>query len=173
MQIRAKRLHILLLRSFAGPFAMTFLIVVSALLFTSFVTLARLPQMLISLIVGANLPVMAFLIIVMLMLVFLGCFIDAMSMTLLVLPILLPVLQRMGVDLIWFGILFIKTAEVGAITPPFGMGVYVLKGAVGDKIPISTIFRGIIPFILMDILTLAILMAFPLISLWLPNTMKG
>ena len=105
--------------------------------------------------------------------VFLGMFFDALSILLLTMPILLPVLISMEVNLIWFGIIYIKLTEIGAITPPVGLSVYVLKGVVGDKISLAEIFRGIGAFLLMDILTLALLIIFPQISLFLPNTMRG
>jgi len=77
------------------------------------------------------------------------------------------------VDLIWFGIIFVKLVEIGAITPPFGISVYALSGVVAKDIPITDIFRGIWWFLLMEFLTLAILIAFPEISLFLPRTMMG
>jgi len=76
-------------------------------------------------------------------------------------------------NLIWFGIIMIKYLEIGLITPPVGLNVYVIKGVVGDSIPLETIFRGITWFVVMDILTLIILIAFPQITLFLPTTMFG
>ena len=102
----------------------------------------------------------------------LGCFLPSLSMLLLTLPILYPVLLDMKINLIWFGIIVIKMVEVGGITPPFGIGVYVVKGVVKDEIDLTAIFRGIGWFIVMEMVTLAILMAFPQISLWLPGAVK-
>jgi TRAP-type C4-dicarboxylate transport system permease large subunit len=94
-------------------------------------------------------------------------------MMLVTLPILMPVLVELKINLIWFGIIYVKMAEVGGITPPFGISVYVVKGVLRDSVPTSTIFRGIGWFVVMDLITVAILMAFPKITLWLPNLIGG
>ncbi len=101
--------------------------------------------------------------------ILLGTFMDPLGIMLLTLPVVTPVIQEMGFDLIWFGVIMIKYLEIGLITPPVGLNVYILKGVVGDAVPLETIFKGIFWFLAMDVLTLAILIAFPEISLWLPN----
>jgi len=148
-----------------------FVLLVASVFFVVFVDAAGLPQVVSSAIVAANLPVWAFLGIIMILYLFLGCFLPSIASLLLTIPILLPVLNGMDINLIWFGILFIKMTEVGAITPPFGMSCYVIKGVLGDQITLGEIFRGIIPYILLELGTLGILIAFPAISLWLPETM--
>lgn len=153
--------------------AMAFLMLIAAVIFVVFMNVSGLPKILATWIVAANLPTTGFLILVVLLYIFLGCFLPSIAMLLITLPVLLPVLIDLNVNLIWFGIIFIKMSEVGGITPPFGIGVYVVKGVVRDTIPLGDIFRGIGWFVVMDILTVAILMAFPAISLWLPNTMRG
>jgi TRAP-type C4-dicarboxylate transport system permease large subunit len=90
---------------------------------------------------------------------------------LLTMPLLLPALKLMEVDLVWFGILVIKLLEIGLCTPPVGMNVYVIKSAMGDRVRLTTIFRGVMGFVLADLFTLSILIAFPIITLWLPNLM--
>ncbi len=100
--------------------------------------------------------------------IILGTFMDPIGMMLLTLPVVTPVIQELGYDLVWFGVIMIKFLEIGLITPPLGLNVYILKGVVGDAIPLETIFKGIVWFLAMDILTLGILIAFPQISLWLP-----
>ena len=156
-----------------GIMGMVILLVLGASVFGLFITLSGLPQELAKWIglVGVNIFILIFVIAIVY--VFLGMFLDALSILLLTLPILLPVLISMEVNLIWFGIIYIKLTEIGAITPPVGLSVYVLKGVVGDKISLAEIFRGIGAFLLMDILTLALLIIFPQISLFLPNTMRG
>jgi TRAP-type C4-dicarboxylate transport system permease large subunit len=99
----------------------------------------------------------------------LGCVLESISIMLLTLPLILPALKQMDVDLIWFGILVIKLLEIGLCTPPVGMNVYVIKSAMGDQIKLTTIFRGVMGFVLADLFTLSVLIAFPIITLWLPD----
>ncbi|MEH6633761.1 MAG: TRAP transporter large permease subunit, partial [Halopseudomonas aestusnigri] len=94
---------------------------------------------------------------------------DPLGIMLLTLPVVTPVVEALGYDLIWFGVIMVKFLEIGLITPPVGLNVYVLKGVVGDKVRLETIFKGILWFLLMDVVTLFILIAFPEISLWLPS----
>lgn len=112
-----------------------------------------------------------FIVVVSVIFVVLGCFLDSIGLMLLTIPILLPMLDAMDVNLIWFGVLVIKYLEIGLVTPPVGMNVYVIKAVVGDKIPLETIFRGIGWFVLTDVITLAFLIAFPEISLFIPSLM--
>lgn len=150
---------------------MIFLLVLGASMFSIFIALSDLPKMLTMFIVDAQLSALHVVIAFLVVDLVLGSMMNAMSIMLLTLPIALPVFNDLNVNLIWFGILFIKMAEIGAITPPFGIGVYIVKGVVGDTVPIGTIFRGIWWFVLMDLLTIIILVAIPQISLWLPSAM--
>ena len=153
--------------------AVTFLIMVASFWFTSFVTVSGLPMALSAWVVNTNLSPFLFVVLVIILNMFLGCFMPGISILLVTLPVLLPVFINLKVDLIWFGILFIKTVEVGALTPPFGMAVYVVKGVMGDEISTTDIFRGAGRFILTEITIAAILLGCPQIALWLPNTMRG
>jgi TRAP-type C4-dicarboxylate transport system permease large subunit len=153
--------------------AMVFLMLVGSIMFVLFIGVSGLPQLLSKWIVAADLPVSLFVIMVGILYIFLGCFLPTIAMLLVTLPVLLPVLIELNVNLIWFGVIFIKVAELGGITPPFGITVYVVKGVVRDDIALTEIFRGIGWFAAMDVLTIAMLMIFPQISLWLPDTMKG
>lgn len=103
--------------------------------------------------------------------VVLGTFMDPVGMMLLTLPVVTPVILNLGYDLVWFGVIMVKYLEIALITPPVGLNVYILKGVIGDAVPLETIFKGIFWFLAMDILTLGILIAFPEISLWLPKTL--
>ena len=93
-------------------------------------------------------------------------------MMMVTLPLVVPVIINLGYDPIWFGIIVIKMVEIAVITPPVGMNVYVTQGVAPD-IPLTDVFKGITPFLAMDILTVALLIAFPQIVLWLPKTMRG
>ena len=103
--------------------------------------------------------------------IILGMVIDSIGLILLTLPILLPVLEAADINLIWFGIICIKLLEIGLVTPPVGLNLYVLHSALSGEVKLSDIISGTTWFIAMDILTLFILIAFPAISLFLPSLM--
>ncbi len=153
--------------------AMIFLLLIGASLFSAFMAFSGLPQKLAEVIVETQMSLWMVLIIICVLFVFLGCFLNSISMMLLTIPVLLPVLKGLDVNLIWFGIIVVKLVEIGAITPPFGITVYVVKGVVGNTVPLEDVFRGIWWFLMMEIFTLFILIMFPEISLFLPNTMLG
>lgn len=153
--------------------SMLFLLLIGASIFVVFISVSGLPKMLASWIISANLSPLSFVLVIIVLFLFLGCFMDAISILMITLPVLLPALINLKIDLIWIGIIYIKMAEIGGMTPPFGMSVYVVKGVVKDEIPLTTIFRGIWPFIITEFFIVAILISFPQISLWLPHTMKG
>jgi C4-dicarboxylate transporter DctM subunit len=152
---------------------MIFLLLVGASIFTGFMAISGVPQVLAEVIVEGKYSMWTVLLIICLAYLFLGMFLDSISMMLLTLPVLLPVLKGLDVNLIWFGIIVVKLVEIGCITPPFGITVYVVKGVVGNSVPLEDIFRGIWWFLAMEILTLVILIMFPAITTILPDTMLG
>src|SRR5439155_21163698 len=101
-----------------------------------------------------------------------GCLMDAMAMIILTVPIIFPVIMHLGFDPIWFGIIIVMTVELGLIHPPVGRNVFVIKSVVKD-VSFATILRGVIPFVLTDLVRLVILIAFPILALWLPTRMAG
>jgi TRAP-type C4-dicarboxylate transport system permease large subunit len=107
---------------------------------------------------------------IMLMYLVLGCLMDAMAMIILTIPIIFPVITHLGFDPIWFGVIIVMTVELGLIHPPVGMNVFVIKSVIKD-VSFTTIFKGVIPFIITDLIRLVILIAFPIIALWLPSHM--
>jgi TRAP-type C4-dicarboxylate transport system permease large subunit len=100
----------------------------------------------------------------------LGCLMDSLAMVILTVPIIFPVMMHLGFDPIWFGIIIVMTVELGLIHPPVGMIVFVIKSVV-QEVSFSTIFKGVLPFIITDLIRLVILIAFPIIALWLPSRM--
>lgn len=149
-----------------------FLIAMGASMFTAFMGLAGLPnQIAESLIVYASSPLVLILLIAALYLL-LGMFIDSLGIMLLTLPLLLPLLQGANIDLIWFGILVVKLLEIGLITPPFGMNVFVIHAMMRGAVTLPTIFKGVMWFIATEMVILALLIGFPQISLFLPSMMK-
>ncbi len=117
-----------------------------------------------------NLPPVAVLIIILFIYVLLGCIMDTMALTLITLPIVFPVVLNLGFDPILFGILYTINAEMALITPPLGMNVFIINGMTKD-IPMYTIFRGVLPFVAALVVCTALVIIFPDIALFLPNTM--
>ena len=104
------------------------------------------------------------------MYVCLGCIIDPISMMFMTIPVVYPILVIIGADLVWFGVIMVRVMEIGMITPPFGINLFVLTKAI--NLPISTAYRGVAPFVISDFFHVALLIAFPQISLFLVNAMK-
>ena len=148
--------------------AAVFTVLIGALLFGYFLTITQTPQKLTEILMGLGVGRYGVLGLIMLMYLFLGCLMDAMAMIILTVPIIYPVIIQLGFDPIWFGIIIVMTVELGLIHPPVGMNVFVIKSVVKD-VSFMTIFKGVIPFVLTDILRLLILISFPIIALWLPN----
>jgi C4-dicarboxylate transporter DctM subunit len=149
---------------------MFFTIVICAHFFTLGLTVSGIPKALVTYLTTLNMHPKLILTILLLVYLPLGMFLDTVSLLFLTLPIIFPVVKAMGFSGVWFGILVTKLIEVSLITPPVGLNVYVIKGVLPD-VEMSTIFKGCIPFLIMDILTLAVLFFFPQITLWLPSTM--
>ncbi|GLQ05897.1 TRAP transporter large permease [Sneathiella chinensis] len=149
-----------------------FAILIGTLFFTRFLALSGLPSDLADLVLsvtGGN----PYLIIagVAVIYVVLGMFVESIGLMLLTLPIVLPLVTGADMNLIWFGIIVIKLLEIGLVTPPIGLNVYVIKGALGTSIPIQTIFKGVAWFIVMDVVALLLLVMFPSLSIFLPEFM--
>jgi C4-dicarboxylate transporter DctM subunit len=147
------------------------LVIVGAMVFGRFLMITDLPDALSAFVSGLAIPPVGVLAVVLLIYIVLGCIMDVPAMIVITVPIFYPVLNGLGLNDIWVAILIIKIVEIAAITPPIGLNVYVLKGVVGDVVTVGDIFRGIIPFFVMDVLTLALLVAVPQVALWLPSTM--
>ena len=150
--------------------AAVFTVLIGAMLFGYFLTITKVPQKVTLLLTGLGLGSYGVLALIMLMYLVLGCLMDSMAMIILTVPIIYPVILQLGFDPIWFGVIIVMTVELGLIHPPVGMNVFVIKSVVKD-VSFLTIFRGVIPFILTDICRLMILIAFPIIALWLPGKM--
>ena len=150
--------------------AAVFTVLIGALLFGYFLTVTQTPQKLTEFLTALGIGRYGVLILIMLMYLVLGCLMDAMAMIILTVPIIFPVVQALGFDPIWFGVIIVMTVELGLIHPPVGMNVFVIKSVI-PEVSFSTIFKGVLPFIAADLVRLAILVAFPVIALWLPERM--
>src|SRR5579883_1495847 len=148
--------------------AAVFTVLIGALLFGYFLTITQTPQKVTEFLTGLGIGRYGVLALIMLMYLVLGCLMDAMAMIILTVPIIFPLITQLGFDPVWFGVIIVMTVELGLIHPPVGMNVFVIKSVVQD-VTFSSIFKGVLPFIATDILRLVILIAFPVIALWLPN----
>jgi tripartite ATP-independent transporter DctM subunit len=150
--------------------AAVFTVLIGALLFGYFLTITQTPQKLTEFLTSLGVGRYGVLALIMLMYLVLGCLMDAMAMIILTVPIIFPVVTALGFDPIWFGIIIVMTVELGLIHPPVGMNVFVIKSVVKD-VTFTTIFKGVLPFVATDMVRLVILIAFPVIALWLPGRM--
>ncbi|MCA0242107.1 MAG: TRAP transporter permease [Proteobacteria bacterium] len=150
--------------------AAVFTVLIGALLFGYFLTITQTPQKVTAFLTGLGIGRYGVLALIMVMYLILGCLMDAMAMIILTVPIIFPVIIQLGFDPIWFGVIIVMTVELGLIHPPVGMNVFVIKSVVQD-LSFTTIFKGVIPFVITDIVRLVILIAFPMIALWLPGRM--
>jgi C4-dicarboxylate transporter DctM subunit len=151
--------------------AMVFILVIGAMIFTRFLAVSQLPYVMAEMIGAIELNRYFILIGILIFYIIIGCFLDIFASLILTMPILFPTIVALGFHPVWFGVLFVRVAEIGMITPPFGMLTFILSGV--TRIPVGTIFRGIVPFIIADFFHVALLVAVPQISLFLPETMRA
>ncbi len=152
--------------------AQLFFVAYGAVMYTKFLALVGVPAMM-GAIIGewAVDPVLMLLAISVIYLI-LGMFLDPLGVLLLTLPIVQPMFAALGLDPIWLGVIVVKYIEIGLLTPPVGFNAYVVKNVVGDDIPLETIFRGIGWFLACEVVIMLLILGFPQISLWLPNSMN-
>ncbi|MCO6385544.1 TRAP transporter large permease subunit [Aliihoeflea sp. 40Bstr573] len=148
-----------------------FKILIGAIIFGYFLTITQTPQKVTSFLLSLELGPYPTLLLILLFMIALGCILDAMAMIILMIPILYPVIMALGFDPIWFGVVIVMTVELGLITPPIGMNVFVINSMAKD-VPLQKIFAGVMPFVMTDLVRLALILAFPAIVLFLPQTMR-
>ena len=148
-----------------------FTVAYGAIIFSNFINIAGMPDDILEFVNTLNVPPMGVIFAILVIYVLLGAVFEGIGMILLTVPIFFPVVQSLGFDLIWFGIVVIMVTEISLITPPVGMNVFVLKTMLPD-VSLWTIFRGIGPFFCADLVRLALVVFFPAIALWLPSFMK-
>jgi len=148
--------------------AMILIIVIGAIIFNKFVAITRLPFALADWVAALDMPPLAVMGLIIFVYLVGGCFMDALGLILLTVPIFFPVALKLGFDPIWFGIIITRVSEIGVITPPVGMNVYIIKGVAPD-VPLFTIFRGIVPFLMADVVAVILLLLIPQITLFLPS----
>jgi C4-dicarboxylate transporter, DctM subunit len=154
--------------------AMIFLILIGAEIYNSFLALTQMPVELADMIAGSGLPPLAIIAIMLVIYLVLGCVMDALAMILLTIPVFIPIV--IGLDfgmeedavLVWFGILAVIAVEMGLITPPIGINIFVIN-SMAEDVPLAESFKGVLPFVASDIIRVAIILLFPATALWLPN----
>jgi tripartite ATP-independent transporter DctM subunit len=151
--------------------AMILIVVLGAVIFNKFVAVTRVPFALADWVVGLNLPPLIIMAMIIIVYIIGGCFMDSLGLILLTVPIFFPVAVKLGFDPIWFGIIITRVSEIGVITPPVGINVYVMKGVAKD-VPLVTIFRGIVPFLIADIFSVFFLLFVPQFVLFLPSIVR-
>jgi tripartite ATP-independent transporter DctM subunit len=150
--------------------AMVFLILIGAHIFSPFLALSRIPVDLANALVALGLPSLAVLGVILVAYILLGMFLEGFAILVLTVPIVFPIVTALGLDPVWFGIFMVIVLEMGLISPPVGINVFVVKG-VAENVPMGRIFAGILPFWLAMVACVLILVAFPQIALVLPNSM--
>ena len=148
-----------------------FLILIGATLFSQFLSISRIPVKLTAYIGTLDLNAYIILALILIVLLILGCFVEGLSLIVLTLPILYPVITELGFNGIWFGVIMVLAINIGSLTPPLGISVYVIKGVV-PEIPIQTIFKGVTPMIFAMIACVVVLIIFPQLITFLPDFMK-
>jgi len=151
--------------------AMLFAILTGALMFAEFINYTTMPDDLKRFVTALDLSPVMVVAAICAIYVILGTAMEELSMILLTVPVFFPLIVHLGLDPIWFGILIVVVVEIGLISPPVGMNLFVLN-ALLPHVPTRTLFHGVLPFMVADVVRLAILIAFPAISLWLPSLMR-
>jgi C4-dicarboxylate transporter, DctM subunit len=165
-----RTLYVALLES-ARTTSMLFLILIGALMFAEFINITTMPADLRGFVSRMGLSPIMVVAAICAIYVILGTAMEELSMVLLTMPVFFPVIVHLGFDPVWFGIIIVCVVEIGLISPPVGMNMFVLKTLL-PEVSTGTVFRGVMPFMWADVVRLAILVAFPIISLWLPGMMR-
>jgi len=150
--------------------SMLFVILIGAMIFANYINYTSMPGDLRDFVNRFEIRPLGVIAAICLIYIVLGCVLESISMILLTVPVFYPLVQHLGYDLVWFGVIVVVVTEISLITPPVGMNVFVLRALLPD-VPTSTVFRGVLPFIVADFFRLSLLVAFPAISLLLPHYM--
>ena len=150
-----------------------FTILIGGLVFSRLLVITGVVSQFVDFIAGSVQSTGGLLALFSIMYIVLGCFLDTASIMVITLPFVFPVIVKFGIDPIWFGIIFVKLIEISVITPPVGLNLYAVMSGAGKDADFKDLALGVIPFLITDVITLFILIWFPLLSTWLPDTMIG
>jgi len=159
------------LRGTVGISAMILFIILGATTFSQILSFSGSSEGIVSNILGAGLTPFAILAGMMLLLIFLGIFVDQVSMMLITLPVFMPIVQRLDIDLIWFGVLYLICMQLGLLLPPLGLLLMTMKGVAPKEVTMAHIFRAVVPYVAMSLVLLVIIILVPAIATWLPNVL--
>src|SRR5467141_3993594 len=157
------------LRGTVGISAMILFIILGATTFSQILSFSGSTEGIVSTILGGGLSPFAILAGMMLLLIFLGIFVDQVSMMLITLPVFMPIVQRLDIDLIWFGVLYLICMQLGLLLPPHGLLLMTMKGVAPPQVTMADIFRAVVPYVVLSLILLVIIIVFPAIATWLPN----
>jgi TRAP-type C4-dicarboxylate transport system permease large subunit len=157
------------LRGTVAISGMILFIILGATTFAQILSFSGATQGLVTAILGHGLSPMAIVVGMMLLLIFLGIFVDQVSMMLITLPVFMPVVQQLAIDPIWFGVLYLICMQLGLLLPPHGLLLMTMKGVAPPQVTMAHIFRAVLPYIAMSLVMLAALLAYPPIATWLPG----
>ncbi len=159
------------LRGTVGISAMILFIILGATTFSQILSFSGATEGIVSHVLGAGLTAFAILAGMMLLLIFLGIFVDQVSMMLITLPVFMPIVQRLDIDLIWFGVLYLICMQLGLLLPPHGLLLMTMKGVAPKEVTMAHIFRAVVPYVAMSLVLLVIIIMVPAIATWLPNVL--
>ena len=148
-------------------------IIIGATTFAQVLSFSGVVNGILGLITGQGLPPMTVIIGMILILLFLGCFVDQVSMMLITLPFFMPLVQQLGIDPIWFGIIFLICMQLGLLTPPFGLLLFTMKSVAPPSVNMAQIYWAAIPYVVFGVLVLALILMFPPVATWLPGILGG
>jgi tripartite ATP-independent transporter DctM subunit len=161
------------LRGTVAITGMILFIILGATTFSQILSFSGATEGLVATILGQGLSAFAVLVGMMLLLIFLGIFVDQVSMMLITLPVFMPIVARLGIDPIWFGVLFLICMQLGLLLPPHGLLLMTMRGVAPPEVTMGHIFRAVVPYVVMSLLLLALLLLLPAIATWLPNRLIG
>jgi C4-dicarboxylate transporter DctM subunit len=151
--------------------AMIFAIIVGGYLFARFLAVTGTTQAMVEILIDLNLGRVLFLVLLVVLYIILGAMLDVFGMLVLTIPFVMPIVRGLGIDPIWFGVFAVVMAELALITPPIGANVFVMRRT-APEVPMGEIFMGVLPFVVGELVVIALLIAFPEIALWLPGQMR-
>ena len=157
------------LRETARVSVMTLFIIAASVTFSQILAFSGATDGLVDLVANSGLSPFGLVVGMVLILLFLGCFVDQVSMLMITIPLFIPLAQHAGIDLLWLGVLYLLTMEMGFLTPPFGLLLFVMKGVAPPHITLGEVYRAAVPFLWLEILVLALLLVAPSVGTWLPN----
>jgi tripartite ATP-independent transporter DctM subunit len=161
------------LRGTANVSGSVLFILVGATAFSQVLSFSGASDGLVESVLRDNWSTIAIILAMMALLLFLGCFIDQVSMMMLTLPFFMPIVAKLNIDPIWFGVMFLICMQMGLLTPPFGLLLFTMRGVAPPSITMGQIFRAVIPYVIMGLLVLALVIVYPPVATWLPEALSN